>query len=598
MIHPTITLITERIKARSQVIRANFEDKTAYQAEQGKGRTSLSCGNLAHAVAASCQQEKQQILDFTRANLAIVSSYNDMLSAHQLYKNYPDQIKSALQLLGHTAQIAGCVPAMCDGVTQGQPGMDMSLFSRDLIAQSTAFSLSHNVFDATLLLGICDKIAPGQLMGALSYAHLPTAFIPAGPMPTGITNDKKVAVRQQYVAGEVGKDALLEMECQAYHSGGTCTFYGTANTNQLVFEAMGLMLPGSAFVAPNTELRSALTEHASLALASMTADSANYRPLVDVFTAENLVNGVVALLASGGSTNHTIHMLAIARAGGLILTWDDISELSDIVPLLAKMYPNGPADINAFEQAGGVPALMKALHERGLLNSNVKTVFGEFAAQFTQPAITDSKLVWQPVGESSNAEVIAANGQAFNQTGGTKVLKGNLGQAVIKVSAVKQEHQFIEAPAKVFRCQHDVEAAYQAGEFTGDCVIVVSHNGPAANGMPELHKLMPILGNIQKAGHQVALVTDGRLSGASGKIPAAIHVSPEALRGGAIGMIKDGDIVKLDCSTGLLEVAVDFDQRQPVQLDTEASQITWGRDIFKVMRENVGGADEGASFLF
>ncbi|MGF1735740.1 phosphogluconate dehydratase [Photobacterium satsumensis] len=598
MIHPTITLITERIKARSQALRASFETKTTQQAEQGKGRASLSCGNLAHAVAASCEQEKGHILDFTRANLAIVSSYNDMLSAHQLYKNYPDHIKATLKSLGHTAQVAGCVPAMCDGVTQGQPGMDMSLFSRDLIAQSTAFSLSHNVFDATLLLGICDKIAPGQLMGALSYAHLPTAFIPAGPMPTGITNDKKVAVRQQYVAGEVGKDALLKMECQAYHSGGTCTFYGTANTNQLVFEAMGLMLPGSAFVPPNTELRTAMTEHASLALAAMTADSPNYRPLLDVFTAENLVNGLVALLASGGSTNHTIHMLAIARAGGLLLTWDDLSELSDIVPLLAKMYPNGPADINAFEQAGGVPAMMKELNALGLLNNQVKTVFGEFNDQLKQPALQDGKLIWQDSEGSQNSDVIAVSGQAFNRTGGTKVLKGNLGQAVIKVSAVKQEHQFIEAPAKVFRCQHAVEAAYQAGELNQDCIVVVSHNGPAANGMPELHKLMPILGNIQKAGHKVALVTDGRLSGASGKIPAAIHVSPEALRGGAIGMINDGDIVKLDCQTGQLEAAVDFEQRQVVQLDTEASQITWGRDIFKVMRENVGSADEGASFLF
>lgn len=598
MIHPTITLITERIKARSKALRASFETKTTQQAKQGKGRASLSCGNLAHAVAASCEQEKGHILDFTRANLAIVSSYNDMLSAHQLYKNYPDHIKATLKLLGHTAQVAGCVPAMCDGVTQGQPGMDMSLFSRDLIAQSTAFSLSHNVFDATLLLGICDKIAPGQLMGALSYAHLPTAFIPAGPMPTGITNDKKVAVRQQYVAGEVGKDALLEMECQAYHSGGTCTFYGTANTNQLVFEAMGLMLPGSAFVPPNTELRTALTEHASLALAAMTADSPNYRPLLDVFTAENLVNGLVALLASGGSTNHTIHMLAIARAGGLLLTWDDLSELSDIVPLLTKMYPNGPADINAFEQAGGVPAMMKELNALGLLNNQVKTVFGEFNDQLKQPALQDGKLIWQDSEGSQNSDVIAASGQAFNRTGGTKVLKGNLGQAVIKVSAVKQEHQFIEAPAKVFRCQHAVEAAYQAGELNQDCIVVVSHNGPAANGMPELHKLMPILGNIQKAGHKVALVTDGRLSGASGKIPAAIHVSPEALRGGAIGMINDDDIVKLDCQTGQLEAAVDFELRQVVQLDTEASQITWGRDIFKVMRENVGSADEGASFLF
>ncbi|MGF1680259.1 phosphogluconate dehydratase [Photobacterium minamisatsumaniensis] len=598
MTHSVISEVTLRIKQRSAKLRQSFEDKIAQQAKQGKGRASLSCGNLAHAVAASGQEEKLQILDFTRSNLAIISSYNDMLSAHQLYKHYPDQIKTALKPYGHTAQIAGCVPAMCDGVTQGQPGMDMSLFSRDLIAQSTAFSLSHNVFDATLLLGICDKIAPGQLMGALSYAHLPTAFIPAGPMPTGISNDEKVSVRQKYVAGEVGKEALLEMECQAYHSGGTCTFYGTANTNQLVFEAMGLMLPGSAFVAPNTPLRLKLTEHASLQLASMSEGSANYRPLADVFTAESLVNGLVALLASGGSTNHTIHMIAIARAGGLILTWDDMSDLSDVVPLLAKMYPNGPADINAFEQAGGVPALMSQLHDKALLNSNVKTVFGGFNDQLCLPTLKNGELVWQASSGTTDPEVIAAKNQSFNQTGGTKVLNGNIGKAVVKVSAVDKAHQYIEAPAKVFLSQHDVETAYQNGELNQDCIVVVTHNGPAANGMPELHKLMPILGNIQKAGHQVALVTDGRLSGASGKIPAAIHVSPEALRGGAIGKIQDGDIITLDCHTGELCVSAELDSRSSRQIDTEAEQITWGRDIFKVMRDNVSSADTGASFIF
>ncbi|MGF1700492.1 phosphogluconate dehydratase [Photobacterium makurazakiensis] len=598
MTHPIISEVTLRIKQRSAELRKSFEDKIAQQAKQGKGRTSLSCGNLAHAVAASGQEEKLKILDFTRSNLAIISSYNDMLSAHQLYKHYPDQIKTALKPYGHTAQIAGCVPAMCDGVTQGQPGMDMSLFSRDLIAQSTAFSLSHNVFDATLLLGICDKIAPGQLMGALSYAHLPTAFIPAGPMPTGISNEEKVSVRQKYVAGEVGKEALLEMECQAYHSGGTCTFYGTANTNQLVFEAMGLMLPGSAFVAPHTALRLKLTEYAALQLAAMSEGSANYRPLADIFTAENLVNGLVALLASGGSTNHTIHMIAIARAGGLILTWDDMSDLSDVVPLLAKMYPNGPADINAFEQAGGVPALMCQLHDRALLNSSVKTVFGEFNDQLCLPTLKNDELLWQASSGTADPEVIAAKNQSFNQTGGTKVLTGNIGKAVVKVSAVDKAHQFIEAPAKVFLSQHDVETAYQNGELNQDCIVVVSHNGPAANGMPELHKLMPILGNIQKAGHQVALVTDGRLSGASGKIPAAIHVSPEALRGGAIGKIQDGDIITLDCRTGELCVSADLDSRSGRQIDTEADQITWGRDIFKVMRDNVSSADTGASFIF
>ncbi|GLS91759.1 phosphogluconate dehydratase [Psychromonas marina] len=598
MTHSTITQVTQRIKDRSAVLRKKFEQKIELQSKQGKGRSNLSCGNLAHAVAASCQQEKQQILDLTKSNIAIISAYNDMLSAHQLYKNYPDQIKATLKPYGHTAQLAGSVPAMCDGVTQGQPGMDMSLFSRDLIAQSTAFSLSHNVFDSTILLGICDKIAPGQLMGALSYAHLPTAFIPAGPMSTGISNDEKVSVRQQYAAGEVGKEALLEMECQAYHSGGTCTFYGTANTNQLVFEAMGLMLPGSAFVTPHSPLRKKLTEYATLQLASMSQACTHYRPLVDVFSAEALVNGLVALLASGGSTNHSIHMIAIARAGGFILTWDDLSDLSDVVPLMAKMYPNGPADINEFERAGGVPALMYQLHQLALLNTNVKTAFGEFSDQLCYPALDNERLIWVPSTGSLNPSIIAETNHHFNASGGTKVLHGNLGTSVIKVSAVEAKYQVINAPAKVFNSQHDVETAYQKGLLNEDCVVVVNFNGPAANGMPELHKLMPILGNMQKAGHQVALVTDGRLSGASGKIPAAIHLSPEALRGGAIGLIQDGDLISLDCHTGELNVLADLSKRSTPTIDTEADQITWGRDIFKVMRDNVSGADKGASFLF
>ncbi|WP_087018227.1 phosphogluconate dehydratase [Thaumasiovibrio subtropicus] len=598
MIHPTVNAVTQRIEARSATLRQAFEAKTAAQKAAGKGRGQLSCGNLAHAVAANCQSDKEKILDFTRANVAIISAYNDMLSAHQLYHDYPDKIKTTLADLGHTAQVAGCVPAMCDGVTQGQAGMDMSLFSRDLIAQSTAFSLSHNLFDATLLLGICDKIAPGQLMGALSYAHLPTAFVPAGPMATGITNDEKVSVRQQYVAGKVDKDALLKMECQAYHSGGTCTFYGTANTNQLVFEAMGLMLPGSAFVPPHSALREALTNYAARTTASMTVDTPQYRPLVDVFTAKNLVNGLIALLASGGSTNHSIHMVAIARAAGYQLTWQDISDLSDVVPLLVKMYPNGPLDINAFEEAGGVPALMRRLYELGLLHSEVKTAFGEFEDQLTTPILKDGQLNWVASNGSTNPDVIAASGEHFQSTGGTKVLRGNLGQAVIKVSAVAKAHQRIAAPARVFNCQHAVEAAYKAGELTQDCVIVVRFNGPAANGMPELHKLMPILGNIQKAGHKVALVTDGRLSGASGKIPAAIHVSPEALRGGAIALIQDGDMLSLDCQTGELQVLNSLEGRTPATKETEREQQTWGRDLFRVFRQSVSSAEDGASFLF
>ncbi|MGF1718530.1 phosphogluconate dehydratase [Vibrio kyushuensis] len=598
MTHKVILDVTTRIIERSKTLRQQYLAKVTEQANQGKGRGQLSCGNLAHGVAASCATEKSQILDLTRSNLAIVSAYNDMLSAHQPYKDYPDQIKATLRKSGNTAQVAGCVPAMCDGVTQGQAGMDMSLFSRDLIAQSTAFSLSHNLFDGTLLLSICDKIAPGQLMGALTFGHLPTAFIPAGPMPTGITNEEKVSVRQKYVAGEVGTEALLDMECNAYHSPGTCTFYGTANTNQLVFEAMGLMLPGSAFVPPNTKLRQALTDNASARIAAMNSASPSYQPLHKVVDEKNMVNGLVALLASGGSTNHTIHMVAIARAAGIIVTWQDISDLSDIVPLMIQVYPNGPADINAFEQAGGVPVLLKRLHQSGLLNSDVTPVFGSFEDQMTTPKLINDELVWSACGESTNPDVIAMPEVSFQATGGTKVLNGNLGKAVIKVSAVAKEYQVIEAPAKVFTSQHDVETAYQNGELNCDCIVVVNYNGPAANGMPELHKLMPILGNVQKAGFKIALVTDGRLSGASGKIPAAIHVSPEALQGGTIGLVNDGDIIRLDCQTGSLENLADTCARSLNHIDTEVSQQTWGRDIFKVMRENVSSAEHGASFLF
>ncbi|WP_244249161.1 phosphogluconate dehydratase, partial [Vibrio fluvialis] len=558
MIQPIIEQVTERIRQRSAQIRQQFLAKTAAQLAAGKGKASLSCGNLAHAIAASCSNEKSHILDLTRSNLAIVTAYNDMLSAHQVYKNYPEQIKATLAPLGHTAQVAGGVPAMCDGVTQGQPGMDMSLFSRDLIAQTTAMSLSHNMFDGTLLLGICDKIAPGQLMGALAYAHLPTAFIPAGPMATGISNEEKVDVRQKYTAGQVGRDALLEMECSSYHSPGTCTFYGTANTNQLVFEAMGLMLPGSAFVPPHSALRQALTDYAAQAIAAQAPGTPGYRPLSDVVTEESLVNGVIALLASGGSTNHTIHMVAVARAAGLILTWQDISDLSDVVPLLVNVYPNGTADINEFEAAGGVPMLMTRLNERGLLHQNVTPAIGSFEQQLQRPQLQRGELYWQACTETLNPSVIAPQGEVFQASGGIKVLQGNLGQSVIKISAVKAQHHVIEAEAKVFDSQHDVEAAYHRGELNQDCVVVVRYSGPAANGMPELHKLMPILGNVQKAGYRVALVTDGRLSGASGKIPAAIHVSPEALRGGAIGLLQNGDRIRLDATQGQLTCLTDL----------------------------------------
>lgn len=598
MIQPIIEQVTERIRQRSAQTRQQFLAKTAAQLAAGKGKASLSCGNLAHAIAASCSNEKSHILDLTRSNLAIVTAYNDMLSAHQVYKNYPEQIKATLAPLGHTAQVAGGVPAMCDGVTQGQPGMDMSLFSRDLIAQTTAMSLSHNMFDGTLLLGICDKIAPGQLMGALAYAHLPTAFIPAGPMATGISNEEKVDVRQKYTAGQVGRDALLEMECSSYHSPGTCTFYGTANTNQLVFEAMGLMLPGSAFVPPHSALRQALTDYAAQAIAAQAPGTPGYRPLSDVVTEESLVNGVIALLASGGSTNHTIHMVAVARAAGLILTWQDISDLSDVVPLLVNVYPNGTADINEFEAAGGVPMLMTRLNERGLLHQNVTPAIGSFEQQLQRPQLQRGELYWQACTETLNPSVIAPQGEVFQASGGIKVLQGNLGQSVIKISAVKAQHHVIEAEAKVFDSQHDVEAAYHRGELNQDCVVVVRYSGPAANGMPELHKLMPILGNVQKAGYRVALVTDGRLSGASGKIPAAIHVSPEALRGGAIGLLQNGDKIRLDATQGQLTCLTDLRGRMAVAPNCAATQQSWGRELFGLARHLVTAADQGATFLF
>ncbi|MFP1792655.1 phosphogluconate dehydratase [Lonsdalea quercina] len=592
-----IEQVTRRIRERSQASRSRYLAKTEAQAAQGKTRSHLSCGNLAHTVAACSSSQKGTILDFTRVNVGIITAYNDMLSAHQPYGTYPDTIKKTLAESGHSAQIAGGVPAMCDGVTQGQDGMDLSLFSRDLIAQATAVSLSHNTFDATLLLGICDKIAPGQLIGALSFGHLPSAFVPSGPMSAGISNDEKVRVRQQYAAGEVGKAALQDMECEAYHSPGTCTFYGTANTNQLVFEAMGLMLPGSSFVAPNDPLRSALTEKITAHIATLADNGTQYRPLSRVVDEKSIVNGLVALLASGGSTNHSIHLVAVAAAAGYVLTWDDIEELSQVVPLLAKMYPNGPADINEFQRAGGVPTLMKALAERGLLNMNATPVYGGMEDYLLTPRLQNGVLVFEPAADSSNPNVIALPGTQFSEQGGLKVLDGNLGRGVIKVSAVAPEYRFIEAPARVFESQHDVETAYHASEFTRDVVIVVRHNGPAANGMPELHKLMPIMGNLMKSGLRVALVTDGRLSGASGKVPAVIHLSPEAQRGGPLCRIHDGDVIRVDAQAGRIDVQTDLSARPEMHPELAPEHLGSGRELFSVFRQMVSSAEQGASIF-
>lgn len=595
----TILNVTGNIKRRSEKTRRDYLATVKAQAERGTVRASLSCGNLAHTVAACSNSQKSTILDFTKVNIGIVTAYNDMLSAHQPYRDYPEIIQKVASELGHSAQVAGGVPAMCDGVTQGQDGMDLSLFSRDLIAQATAISLSHNTFDATFLLGVCDKIAPGQLMGALAFGHLPTAFIPSGPMGTGISNKKKVEVRQKYAAGEADDDELLDVECSSYHSPGTCTFYGTANTNQLVFEAMGLMLPGSSFVSPNSELRDALTRKMTLEMTAQTSCSSRYRPLAEVVDEKSVVNGLVALLASGGSTNHTIHLVAVARAAGWIVTWDDIDALSTVVPLLAQMYPNGPADINDFQQAGGVPTLIKALAERGLFYLDAVPVYGTMQDYMCYPELdAQQQLMFKPAADSSNGDVIACPGQVFNPQGGIKLLGGNLGRGVMKVSAVATEHQTLVAPARVFDSQHDVERAYLNGEFTQDVVVVLRHNGPASNGMPELHKLMPILGNVMQAGHKVALVTDGRLSGASGKVPAVIHVTPEASRGGPLSQLQDGDVIEVDAQAGRLHCQQALDSREASLVSSNHTQLGSGRELFHLFRQYVSSAEQGASILY
>ncbi|SEG36510.1 phosphogluconate dehydratase [Vibrio hangzhouensis] len=597
-INSVITKVAQNIVQRSEQSRKTYLENLEHSANKGKLRASLSCGNLAHTVAASTKAEKVSLLDFTKANLAIVSSYNDMVSAHQPYLYYPELIKKALAELGNTAQVAGGVPAMCDGITQGNDGMELSLFSRDLIAQSTALSLSHNTFDGTLLLGVCDKIAPGQLMGALTFGHLPTMFVPSGPMASGISNDEKVSTRQKYVAGEVDKRALLEVECKAYHSAGTCTFFGTANTNQLVFEAMGLMLPGSAFVAPNTLLRDKLTEKAAQYLASVSVNQHSKKAVGHVVNEKSVVNGLVALLAAGGSTNHTIHLVAVAKAAGWIVTWDDLDELSRVVPLLVNMYPNGDADINAFHKAGGVPALMKNLSLRGLIFMDANPAYGTMEDYLTSPYLDAvGQVRFAPAMESSDTKVLADSRGSFSETGGLKLLSGNLGRGVMKVSAVAEEHQKVTAPALVFESQHDVEIAYKNGLIKDDAVIVVRFNGPAANGMPELHKLMPILGNLMKQGLKVALVTDGRLSGASGKVPAVIHMTPEAKRGGPLAQIQNGDMIEIDGQTGKVSVLNNIEHRLIAESNLSNSQRGSGRELFGVFRHLISSAEQGATLF-
>ena len=599
-VHERILDVTDRIARRSAGSRGAYLESIAAQKEKGVYRAALSCGNLAHGFAACGPSDKAALAGAETPNLGIVTAYNDMLSAHQPYKDYPDLIKQAAREVGATAQVAGGVPAMCDGVTQGQPGMDLSLFSRDVIAMATAIALSHNMFDAAVFLGICDKIVPGLLIGALHFGHLPAVFVPAGPMPTGLPNDEKAKVRQLFMEGKVGRAELLEAESKSYHSPGTCTFYGTANSNQMLMEIMGLHLPGASFINPGTPLREALTREAAKRALSLGAQGNNYTPVGEVIDEKAIVNGLVGLHATGGSTNHTMHLIAIAAAAGLKVTWDDMAQLSEVVPLLARVYPNGIADVNHFNAAGGMGFVIRELLSAGYLHQDVKTVWGTGLDGYTVEAkLVDNVLRFDPAPEQSGApKVLAPASKPFAATGGLRVLSGNIGKAVIKVSAVKPEHRVVEAPARVFHSQSEFQDAFKRGEVNGDLVAVVRFSGPRANGMPELHKLTPALGILQDRGLKVALLTDGRMSGASGKVPAAIHVTPEATDGGPIAKIRDGDIIRLDCETGTLDFIGDekaFLGREAETTDLSAERHGMGRELFAGMRAMVGTADTGAS---
>ena len=603
LVHATIAAVTERIETRSQALRNDYLERMAQARRQGPHRGALSCGNLAHGFAACGQPDKGGLRSLTKANIAIVTAYNDMLSAHQPYHDYPDRIKQAVRDVGSVAQVAGGVPAMCDGVTQGQPGMELSLISRDVIAMATAVSLSHNMFDGGLMLGICDKIVPGQLIGALSFGHLPFIFVPAGPMPSGISNKEKARVRELYAEGKATKEQLLEAEAASYHSAGTCTFYGTANSNQLVVEIMGLHLPGASFVNPGTELRDELTRVAAQQVTRITDLGTDYRPIGHIVNAKSLVNGIVGLLATGGSTNHTMHLVAIARAAGYIIDWDDFAELSSVTPSLTRIYPNGEADINYFQRAGGMAYLIRTLLDAGLLHEDVDTVVGHGLRRYTeQPQLRDGKVVWQPGPEQSmDTDVLRSAAEPFSHHGGLALVQGNLGRAVMKTSALPAGVGAVTAPAVVFSSQHELDAAFQAGELDRDCVVVVRFQGPKAIGMPELHKLTPPLGVLQQRGFKVALVTDGRMSGASGKVPAAIHVTPEALDGGLLAKVQNGDLIRVDGDAGVLELLVDATElaaRDTATLDLTSSHYGMGRELFGGFRLQLSGAEQGACALF
>ena len=606
-LHARVAEITERIARRSHDSRARYLERIAAAAERSPQRRRLGCANQAHGFAACAPGDKAMLRGGSGPSLGIVTAYNDMLSAHEPYERYPDLIRDAARQAGGVAMVAGGVPAMCDGITQGEAGMELSLFSRDTIALSTAIALSHQTFDAAVFLGICDKIVPGLVIGALSFGHLPAVFIPAGPMTSGLPNNEKAKVRQLFAEGKVGRDALLDAEAASYHSAGTCTFYGTANTNQMLMEIMGLHLPGASFVNPGTPLRDALTRAATARALAITALGDAYTPIGRVLDERAFVNGIVGLNATGGSTNHTLHLVAMAAAAGVRITWDDFSDLADIVPLMARVYPNGSADVNHFHAAGGMAFLIGELLAAGLLHRDVDTVCGKGLDAYvrepflTKDALTDDALHWRngPT-RSGDTAVLRGTAEPFDATGGLKLLVGELGRAVIKVSAIAPERHVIEAPARVFHSQEALQETFRAGLLTGDFVAVVRFQGPKANGMPELHKLMPPLGVLQDRGQKVALVTDGRLSGASGKVPAAIHVTPEAAEGGPIAKIRDGDIVRVDAHAGLLAVRVDpleWAARVPATTPLDASHVGVGRELFTCFRNAVGPADAGASIF-
>ncbi|WP_321334743.1 phosphogluconate dehydratase [Breoghania sp.] len=597
----TISTVTKRIRDRSKQARASYLERCRRAADAGPARAHLTCGNLAHVTAAS-GPDKQAIAEGSSGNIGIITAYNDMLSAHQPFARFPDLIKEAARAEGGTAQVAGGVPAMCDGVTQGQPGMELSLFSRDVIALAAGVALSHNCFDAAIYLGVCDKIVPGLVMAAATFGHIPAIFAPAGPMTSGLPNDEKAKVRQRYAAGEIGRDELLKAEMASYHGPGTCTFYGTANSNQMLMEFMGLHLPGASFVNPDTPLRDALTAAAARRALAITGRGNAFTPVCDVLDERAFVNGLVGLNATGGSTNLVLHLVAMARAAGIHLDWQDMAEISSVTPLMARVYPNGLADVNHFNAAGGLGYMIGELLEAGLLHEDVRTVAGDGLSLYTrEPKLRDGEIVWdEGASASGNAAILRPVCDPFQPNGGLRQLSGNLGRAVIKTSAVKPENHVVEAPVRIFHDQEEVKAAFKAGEFDRDMVVVVRFQGPKANGMPELHSLTPALGVTLDRGHKVALVTDGRMSGASGKVPAAIHVSPEAADGGPLARLKDGDVVRLDAQAGTLEVLVDaaqFAAREPARPDLSANAHGIGRELFAAFREAVGPAESGAAVV-